>query len=218
MRLILASTSPRRKELLSLLRVPFEVMAPIYTERAGESMAHGELVQCLARAKAQSCASRFPDALVLGSDTLISVDGETLGKPVNPEDARAMLVRLKNRSHVVSTAIALLRECDGFREMAVETTRVWMRDLTEAAIQDYLHTSEGMGKAGAYAIQGAGGHLIDRIEGDFTAVVGLPLRQVCRLLQLGGVKIPVEVATLYREKPYPNWSRFSSEPNVSLAK
>lgn len=218
MRLILASTSPRRKELLALLQVPFEIVAPMCTERASENVAHGELVQYLARAKAQSCASRFPDALVLGSDTLIFVDGETLGKPVNAEDARAMLVRLKGRPHVVSTAVALLRESDSFREMALETTRVWMRDLSEADIEDYLRTSEGLGKAGAYAIQGAGGHLIDRIEGDFTAVVGLPLRQVGRLLQLGGVEIPVDVATLYREKPYPNWSRFSFEPNVNLAK
>ncbi len=210
MHLVLASTSPRRKELLSLLQVRFETAEPAFTEEPRRDLPAEDQARFFAESKARSCVGRFPDALVLASDTLIAVDGEVLGKPADARDAQAILARLRNREHLIHTAVALLRERDGVRDLAVDTVRVSMQNLTDAQIAAYVRTTEGMGKAGAYAIQGSGANLVAQIEGDFTAVVGLPLNLVAGLLRARGVIIPVDVEALYHQKPYPNWDRFTS--------
>jgi len=206
--LILASTSPRRKDLLALLQVPFEVVEPDFVERLRQGLAPDAQARQFADGKAASCAARFPDRLVLGSDTLIALDGEVLGKPTDLADARTMLRKLRGRAHLIHTAVALRRHADGIRDFGCETVRVWMRAVDDAELEAYVHTGESLGKAGAYSIQGVGGRLIERIAGDYTAAVGLPLRLTADLLRRHGLAVPADVDELYRAKPYPNWGRF----------
>jgi septum formation protein len=207
--LVLASTSPRRRDLLALLGIPFTIDDPEFDEvvRSG----HAPLAQAasFALGKAQSCAGRHADAVVVGSDTLIEVDGDPLGKPVDAADARAMLRRLQGRTHLIHTAVAVVRKARHLEAVEMETVRVAMRALTDAAIEEYVGSREYAGKAGGYSIQGIGGALIERIVGDFPAAVGLPLRLTGRLLQRAGLETPVDLDALYREKPYPNWAKFS---------
>ncbi len=208
MALVLASTSPRRKDLLALLRIPFEIAEPNFIEQLRRDLAPDEQARQFADGKAQACAARFPDQLVLGSDTLISLDDAVMGKPADLADARSMLQKLCGRAHLIHTAVALRRQADGVQEVAVETVRVWMKAFDEAELEAYLYTGESLGKAGAYSIQGIGGRFIERIEGDYTAAVGLPLRLTADLLRGRGLAVPVDVDELYRAKPYPNWGRF----------
>jgi len=158
--------------------------------------------------KARSCAQHDPDSLVLGSDTLISVGTDVLGKPADLEEARATLQRLRGREHVIHTAVAICRRRDDLQDLAVETVRVWMNNQSDAEVEAYLQTQEWMGKAGAYSIQGSGSRVIARIEGDYTAAVGLPLRLVARMLRLRGVDVP-DIQGLYQSRPYPNWAMFN---------
>lgn len=210
MEIILASTSPRRTELFQLLQVPFVVIPPDFSEAVRLGPSPPDQAKAFALAKARSCALRFPDRLVIGSDTLIEVEGEMLGKPGSPAEAERMLRRLAGRSHLIHTAVALVGLTAGVEAQAVETVRVWMKALQDRDLTSYIATGEGLGKAGGYAIQGGGGALIERIAGDYPAAVGLPLRIVADLLRRHGVNLPVSVEDLYRKKPYPNWSRFSS--------
>lgn len=209
MDLILASTSPRRQELLTLLRIPFSTMSPPFVETIPKKSAVDDLVNLFAEEKAHSCAIQFPDAFVLGSDTLLSVDGDILGKPANLDGAKDMLNRLQGRAHLVHTGVALRRESDHVRIVKRETVTVWMRPLHDAQVEEYLQHEEWIGKAGGYAIQGEGAQLIEKIEGDFTAVVGLPLRLVTRLLREGNVPVPIDIDQLYSLTPYQNWARFA---------
>ena len=208
MALVLASTSPRRKDLLALLRISFEIVEPNFIEQLRRDLAPEEQARQFAAGKALSCATRFPDQLVLGSDTLIALDGEVLGKPADLVEARSMLQKLSGRQHLIHTAVALRRQADGVGDVAVATVLVWMKAFDEAELEAYLHTGESLGKAGAYSIQGIGGRFIERIEGDYTAAVGLPLRLTADLLRRRGLAVPADVEELYRAKPYPNWGRF----------
>jgi len=208
MRVILASTSPRRKDLFTLLHIPFEVVAPPFQEQIRQECSAAEQARRFALGKAWSCAQRYPDSLVLGSDTLISVGDEVLGKPADRKEARATLQQLRGREHVIHTAVAICRKRDDLRDVAVETVRVWMHNLSDAEVEAYLQTEEWIGKAGAYAIQESGSRLIARIEGDYTAAVGLPLRLVAHLLRVRGVDAP-DIQQLYQTKSYPNWAMFA---------
>lgn len=209
MRLVLASTSPRRRELLALLEIPFEVRPPLYEEVMAPHRSAGELVADFAGAKALSVAEHEPDALVLASDTLIQCDDMPLGKPHDMANARAMLRQLAGRVHVVKTAVTALCRARGFATTELSSARVWMKPFDLDAHERYLATNDSLGKAGAYSIQGPGARLIEGLEGDFTAVVGFPLRVVARLLTQGGMTVPVDVDSLYARRPYGNWSRFS---------
>ncbi|MGH7254962.1 MAG: Maf family protein [Nitrospirales bacterium] len=210
MSIVLASTSPRRQDLLGLLGLSFDVVAPRYVEAPRVAHLPADQVLAFALGKAWSCAPAVPDRLVLGSDTVIEVEGTVLGKPSGRGDAERMLHRLAGRTHLIHTAVALVRGGDGMEQSGLETVRVWMKPLSRSAIRAYVRSGEGLGKAGSYAIQGAGGALIDRIEGDYTAAVGLPLRLVARMLTAQGVVVPVDVEALYRTRPYPNWQAFPS--------
>ena len=209
MPIILASTSPRRHELLALLGIPFNVKNPSFNERLEADRPAIEQVRSFAQGKAQSVARQEPEAIVLGSDTVIELDHDVIGKPVDLTDARAMLQRLAGRDHRVHTAVAVVCSARIIDTVALSTTVVRMKPFDTLAHERYLAIGESLGKAGAYSIQGEGGGLIDSIDGDFPNVVGLPLRLVAQLLTKVGVSVPVDLDELYAMKPYANWARFS---------
>ncbi len=210
MRLILASTSPRRQELLTLLGVPFDVVAPPFVEQVVPNRSAEQQAVEFAAGKAKSCFELCPDALILGSDTLIGLGSEVLGKPADLADAESMLRRMAGQMHKIFTAVALAGPGHERGEVQVATVSVAMKPLNEEALAAYLRTADSLGKAGAYSIQGGGAGLIERIEGDYTAAVGLPLRTVADMLRRRGMPCPVDVDQLYVRKPYPNWARFHS--------
>ena len=183
---VLASSSPRRRELLTLIGIPHVVMPADIDETpyAGElPQAHAER---LARGKACAIAERERHAIVIGADTIVVVDGDILGKPRDEQEAAAMLRRLSGRGHVVLTAVAVAR--GGVVESAVESVDVRFRELSDEEIARYIATREPMDKAGAYGIQGYGATIVDRIDGDYFAVMGLALGRMVRLLESVGVE------------------------------
>ena len=208
-RLILASTSPRRKDLLALLGFPFQVVPPTADEHALPDETPANHVGRLALVKARSVAHHHPTSLVIGSDTVIDLDGEILGKPADLQEARLMLTRLRGRSHIVHSGVALVREARGIESVAVESVTVWIKHFSDQTLEAYLHTQDSLGKAGAYSIQGKGAHLIEKIEGDYPAVVGLPLRLTAKFLEEAGITIPIRIYNLYQTRPYNNWKDFS---------
>ncbi|MEP6620024.1 MAG: Maf family protein [bacterium] len=181
---ILASQSPRRRELLTLVGIPHEVRPMDIDESylAGEHpRAHCER---LAREKAAIVARTETEAVVIGSDTIVVVDGDVLGKPRDVPHAREMLTRLAGRSHTVMTAVAV--QWRGVERSAVEEVGVTFHPMTAAEIDAYIATREPMDKAGAYGIQGFGATIVQRVDGDYFAVMGLPLQRMVRLMaQLG---------------------------------
>jgi len=185
-RVILASQSPRRRELLTLVGIP-HIVRPADIDEAylpGEQpAAHAER---LAREKAAVVAREHPDAVVIGSDTIVVVDGDVLGKPRDEAHAAEMLARLSDRSHVVMTAVAV--QWRGVELSAVEEVGVTFHPLTAEDIQAYIATREPMDKAGAYGIQGYGATIVARVDGDYFAVMGLPLQRLVRLMGALGVR------------------------------
>ncbi len=209
MGLILASTSPRRHELLALLGVPFEVRSPSFKERVVADRSAIELVQFFAYGKAQSIAKQIPEAMVLGSDTVIELDHDVLGKPADLSEARSMLRRLAGREHSVHTAVALIGLASAIDFVTFSTTVVRMKPFDAPMHNRYLMTGESLDKAGAYSVQGEGSDLVESLNGDFLTVVGLPLCLVAQLLQQAGMRVPVDCGQLYVAHPYPNWAHFS---------
>lgn len=192
MRLILASASPRRRELLERLGLPFEVRPSGIEEPLAAEVPASTLATTLARAKAADIADRLraagEAALVLGADTLVVLDGQPLGKPTSRSDARAMLRALRGRSHEVVTAVVVRAADPAGRELTeAVVSQVLMRDYTDDEIAAYVATGEPDDKAGAYAVQGRGRRLVSRVDGCYTNVVGLPLRTTARLLQAFGL-------------------------------
>jgi septum formation protein len=181
MRLILASASPRRAELLRAAGFSFDLFPVDVDEtfQSGETAQHA--VARLAQAKATKAASTHTDAIVLGADTTVVIDQTPLGKPLDDEDARRMLRSLSGRSHEVLTGVCLCR--GEHRLVHVERTCVWMTALTEPEINWYVSTREPHDKAGGYAVQGLASRFIERIEGSYANVVGLPIAAVARLLR-----------------------------------
>lgn len=184
-RVILASQSPRRRDLLSLIGVPHEVRPADLDERMEPGESPTEHAERLARAKAQAIALAEPDAVVIGSDTIVVLDGEVLGKPGDAGEAARTLRRLSGRTHTVHTAVAVAR--DGRIESGVESVEVTFRPLSDEAIATYVATGEPMDKAGAYGIQGYGAVIVERIHGDYFAVMGLALGRLVGLLARVGV-------------------------------
>ena len=180
--LVLASASPRREQLLREAGLSFEIDAPPPEEEDGvdPSLPPEEGAQARARAKAAWAAARHPGVVVLGADTVVVLEGEEMGKPGNSGEARKKLVRLSGCKHEVITGFALAFD-GNVRTFAVRT-EVRFRVLEDAVIDRYIASGEPMDKAGAYAIQGAGGSLIDSVRGSYTNVVGLPLPEVLSAL------------------------------------
>jgi septum formation protein len=183
-KLILASASPRRAEILRTVGWPFAALAVDIDEsrRAGEEAA--AYVGRVARAKAE--ALRVPGSTILGADTVVVIENEILGKPLDDEDARRMLRLLRDRWHQVLTGVALVNGETGSAKVAHEVTEVRFAAMSEDEISWYVATGEPQDKAGAYAIQGQGARFIKEIRGDYFNVVGLPVRLLYELLGTDG--------------------------------
>ena len=181
-KLILASGSPRRKELLTAVGWEFEAI----TAGIDESVKPGEdpatYVQRLAKSKAYAVAAKLGHGLVLGADTTVVVDNQILGQPVDDQDAKRMLRLLNNKWHEVLTGVAVVR-VGGESRVDFETTRVRFAKMSEREVDWYVSTGEARGKAGAYGIQGAAGLFIKEIQGDYFNIVGLPIRLVYELIK-----------------------------------
>ena len=186
MRVILASQSPRRRELLSLVGIEHEVQPADIDETPWPDEAPVPHTERLARGKAQVIAARAPDALVIAADTIVVIDGAILGKPSDIPEARAMLRRLSGRTHEVCTAMAVA--CGDRIESAVVRVPVRFRALDDDTIARYVNTGEPMDKAGAYGIQGYGATIVEHIEGDYFAVMGLSLVTVVQLAERMGMR------------------------------
>lgn len=189
MKLILASASPRRAQVLRDSGFTFQVISSALDETplAGESPQ--DLVRRLAENKAHLVAQRcVGPALIVAADTLVSVDARILGKPRDAADAREMLRQISGRTHHVHTGLAVLRLPDETLRLKLETTLVTFAPLADEEIGDYISTGEPFDKAGAYAVQGRGGRYVTRIEGSYFNVVGLPLASLYRLLREMGWK------------------------------
>lgn len=187
--LILASASPRRRELLATLQLPFSVM-PAHIDEGHHAAERPEsYVARLARTKAEQLADRFPSTWVLGADTVVVLDQHILGKPADAAAARAMLGRLSGREHTVMTGVAVVHRGRSMTQGDVVSTRVRFRTLRAADIEAYLATGEPFDKAGAYAVQGVGGQFVVALEGCYNNVVGLPLERTLALLRLAGYDV-----------------------------
>jgi septum formation protein len=179
--LVLASASPRRQELLRNAGILFDVQPAHIPENPRPGEQAKDFAERLAREKALAVAKERPRDIVLGADTVVVVDGQILGKPLDSADAARMLRMLSGREHQVITGVCVV--ANGQSSVADETTAVTMSEISENEIADYLATGEPMDKAGAYAIQGVASRWIPRIEGDYSNVVGLPVALVWRMLR-----------------------------------
>jgi septum formation protein len=180
---VLASTSPRRRKLLAESDIEFTAVDP---RDVAEDVRADETPEALvirhAAAKARSVVDDYPDALIIGADTVVFVDGEIKGKPADEAQAEAMLTQVAGRSHFVYSGIAVIDTGDGHEEAAYQRTKVHFKKLSPQEITRYVATGEPMDKAGAYAIQGKGAFIVDRIDGDYFTVVGLPMCLLGRVL------------------------------------
>ena len=189
-KLVLASGSPRRQELLSMLGVDFKVIPPDIDENDVVGHTPVETVELAAWTKAQWVAKQLADGVVLGADTIVLLDtGEVLGKPLEAGAAMEMLFSLSGRSHQVVTGVALLDPSNDRMEVFHVVTRVFFRQLSSDEIHRYVATGEPLDKAGAYGIQGKGSLLVERIEGCYFNVVGLPLPRLGEVLRDFGIML-----------------------------
>jgi septum formation protein len=209
MRLILASSSPRRREILALLGFPFEIIEPAFDEQVSRDLPIEKEVLDFAVGKARAVAGLNSNSIVIGSDTMIFVDGEKVGKPAGIADAARMLRSLSGKTHEIYTGVAIIDGCGGPGLKTVERISVDMRAYTQGEIERYLNCNESLDKAGAYSIQGEGRHLIASIRGDYLAAVGLPLKPVANYLKSRGLSSSFDVDKLYAEKSFMNWRAFA---------
>ena len=185
-RIILASASPRRVALLKMMEVPFEQVVSDVSEEVDGLLPPAEHVRVLSRRKAEHVASRVTSGLVIGADTVVATDGEILEKPRDAEDAVRMLSRLSGRTHEVFTGVALVEAGGGAVRSEVVRTDVVMRRMSEADVRRYVATGEPMDKAGAYAAQGLAAPFVERVDGCFYNVVGLPLSRLWDMFEAMG--------------------------------
>ena len=188
MDIILASASPNRKELLERIGLPFSVVVSHVVENVSSSLPTGEYVMELARQKAESVAADYPDACVIGADTVVDLDGTILGKPHTPENAKAYLSAMQGREHLVYTGVAVT--VHGKTIVDVEKTSVTFAPMSGEEIEWYVATGDPLEKAGAYGIQGPAGMFVSAIRGDYFNVVGLPIHLLYRMLQKSDVLGP----------------------------
>ena len=194
-RLILASASPRRRELLQRAGVAFTVVPSNTLEAAQVGETPDAYTLRVAAEKALDVARRHPGTWVLGADTIVEIDGEVLGKPRDETEGKRMLHQLSGRTHRVITAFVLVDGGGQVRASQVVISTVTFKPLSEAQIQEYLATGEPFDKAGAYAVQGLGASLIERVAGSYTNVVGLPLDEVVAVLRAAGLLLAQEPRT-----------------------
>jgi septum formation protein len=194
MKLILASGSPRRAEIMRGAGFVFEACATKVDEARHPGEAPADYVRRLAQEKARAAAAKFPEAgsqettVIIGADTVVVLEGEILGKPAGAAEARAMLNRLSGRSHEVHTGMALLRLPDGAMRILEEVTLVEFAPMTAREIEDYVASGEPCDKAGAYAVQGLGGRFVRRLGGSYFNVMGLPVARLYEELKAMGIE------------------------------
>ena len=191
MKIILASASPRRKELLGLMGLSFEV-CPSTADEHIPLCEPADYVSSLSLLKASEVALKHPGALVIGADTVVVSEGEIFGKPKDQLDAVRMLRQLSGNIHSVYTGVSVVRGDENgilYEDTRVTSTQVWFRDLDDEEIERYVLGGEPMDKAGAYAIQGQASMMVDRIEGDYFNVVGLPVCLLGEMLKRAGVEV-----------------------------
>ena len=184
-RLVLASGSPRRKELLEQMNLNFDIIVSRFEEHLSLSVPPSELVKQLATGKANEVFMSVPDAVVIGADTVVTLDHDVLGKPESREHARQMLNALSGRTHIVYSGVAILSNEE--KITFYEATEVSFWELTDQDIENYLDTGEPYDKAGGYGIQGFGAAFVKRIHGDYYSVVGLPISRTLRELAAFGI-------------------------------
>lgn len=188
-KIILASSSPRRREILALTGLKFRVDPGDYEEKMDHPMEPHKLARFLSREKAEAVAGRHKKALIIAADTFLVFEGELLGKPRDERDARRMLGRLNGRSHSVITGFTILDSANNKSFSDSVETRVFFRRLTASEISSYVRSGEPLDKAGSYGIQGLGALLVERIEGDYFNVMGLPIGALVQGLKQFGIRI-----------------------------
>jgi len=178
-KIILASKSPRRQELLNQIGIPYEVVASKVDEKCVGDLPPDQLVEALAKIKAEDVAKNLPlkqeDFLVIGADTIVVLDNKILGKPISSVDAKNMLQSLSGKMHKVYTGVAIIDTKSSTWEVFTQKTKVYMKTMTLEEIEAYVLTKEPLDKAGSYGIQGKGGVFVEKIEGDYFSVMGLPI-------------------------------------------
>lgn len=187
--LILASTSPRRKEILEKSGLSFRIVPSDYEEDMTLDMPPKELARYLGEGKAQAVAKQYPDAIVIGADTLVSYNGEVLGKPHTAENAKMMLQKLSGQTHSLITGFSLVHHASRNVVSDAIESKVTIKELTDSEIEHYVASGEPLDKAGAYAIQELGAVLVEKIEGDFFTIMGLPLFRICQELKQFGIEV-----------------------------
>jgi MAF protein len=192
-RLILASSSPRRRQLLSLLGIPFVIKSAAVDETPRHGEAPSEMVLRISQAKASAMPDVGSDELVVAADTIVVLEGQALGKPADAEQAVQMLRRLRGRSHLVYTGLALWHPASRRMILELGQSQVWMRAYSEEEIAGYVASGDPLDKAGAYAIQHLGFNPVARVEGCWLNVMGLPLCHLNRALGRAGVVVPASV-------------------------
>ncbi len=188
-RIVLASASQGRSDLLRRTGLPF-IIDPSHCCETTETSNPQHHVTTLALRKAKEVARRHPDAIVVGADTIVELDGQIFGKPESTAEAVAMLITLRGRTHRLITGIAIIHALSERSYQGIETTHVHLRALTDDQVTAYVASGESVGKSGSYEIQGLGATIVDRIEGDFANVVGLPLAHLAFALEGFGLRVP----------------------------
>lgn len=186
--MILASASPRRKEILENFGFSFKTIVKNIDETSDKTRAEEKILE-IAEKKAKAAAIDFPDENVIGADTVVVVDGKILGKPKDEKEAFSMLKSLSGRSHEVITAFSFININKNISYSDYEITKVYFKNLTDDEINWYINTKESMDKAGAYGIQGKGAFFVEKIEGDFFSVMGFPLGKFVRFLNKTGFNL-----------------------------
>ncbi len=199
--LILASRSPRRKDLLSLLGIPFLVVPSRFEDASVKDLLPREMVIHYAREKALDVGTRIKKRWVLGADTVVVHGGRVLGKPGNRDEALDMLLSLSGQTHCVFTGVCLVHVESGYEQTCHEVTEVSFREFSPNEASAYVQTGEPLDKAGAYGAQGRGSALIEKVRGSYTSVVGLPLSKVVEMLSRAGIlEVSARNGGMYRLK------------------
>ena len=191
--LILASASPRRQQLFSLLGVPFNSLTADVEENLGRGEKPEEMVCRLSRAKAEALAEDYPERLIVAADTIVVLDGQVLGKPADTDEAAAMLRRLRGRAHLVFSGLSALSPSTEQQAAELVQTMVWMRPYSDEEISRYVASGDPLDKAGAYAIQHQEFNPVAYIQGCYASVMGLPLCHLMRALSRLGLALSVDV-------------------------
>jgi septum formation protein len=188
-KIILASSSPRRKALLEQIHLDFTVDGRVQEDTISDGSEPHELAREIARKKAESVAGRYPDAIIISADTMGIIDGKIIGKPHSETEACSMLAMLSGRTHSVITGITVLDTSSGKAVTRSVETSVRLKNISASEIEAYVQTGEPLDKAGAYAVQGLGAVLVEKIDGDYSNVMGLPLAALTEVLKEFGVNV-----------------------------